>query len=181
MELSGVVWKVEEARDGASFRWGTLGSDLVAEWRGVLVLRVGADGRSAVVESDPGAPPGLIEKTQNGIARAFLRSILGKVSFHASSVENGEQAMLLIGPSGSGKSTVADGLCRSHGFRLLADDVAAVDVDAGHWVVSPTESKVWLTTDGSLAGGDQTPRSRGRRGRRPAPGPHRGARFRRHS
>jgi hypothetical protein len=144
MELNGVVWKVEERRDGASFRWGTIDRDFVAVWEGLLTLRAGPDGRPIAVEEASGASPSVIEKACNGIARAFLRSIVGKVSLHASAVTDGRQAILFLGSSGAGKSTMAEHLCRSHGFHLLADDVTALDFESGAWVIPPTESNVWL-------------------------------------
>lgn len=42
-------------------------------------------------------------------------------TFHASTVTNGEEAIMIIGDSGNGKSTLS-ALLMAHGFDLLADD-----------------------------------------------------------
>jgi hypothetical protein len=144
VELNGAAWQVEPSREGDCFRWGKLGGEFVAEWQGLLALRATPDGKLMALEEYPGASATALDKIRNGGARAFLRSLAGEASLHASAVERDGEALLCVGASGAGKSTLAGSLCRSQGFRLLADDIAAVDWAAGFWEVGPTESRVWL-------------------------------------
>ena len=148
MELNGVTWRVVDSRgDAAGFRWGQIGDEFVAQWAGALTMRTNADGIVTAFEQDPAASPATIEKIRSGIARAFQRSLSGKRSLHASAVEQAGAALLFIGPSGAGKSTLAAHLCSSRAFRLLADDVTAIDREWGSLRVPPTEPHLWLIAE----------------------------------
>lgn len=63
-------------------------------------------------------------------------TLRGLEPLHASAVEVGGRALLLVGRSGAGKSSVALQLV-DRGARLLADDVAALDTAAGKPFVHP--------------------------------------------
>lgn len=66
----------------------------------------------------------------------FAALLHGREVFHASVVDPGGGAVLLTGPSGTGKTTVA-AAWRSQGAAFVADDVAAVTLDAGRPLVHP--------------------------------------------
>jgi hypothetical protein len=140
---------VEEAR-GLTFRWGYAGEELVAEWAGVLVLRATRNGDLIDLQAVPGASRELVEKTRVGVATAFLRAQRHQHSLHASAVALEGNALVCVGASGLGKSTVAERMCRHAMIKLLADDIAAIELvsDSGVHVL-PSESSVWLETDNS--------------------------------
>ncbi len=140
--MAGVAWQ-EQAPD-LGFRWGRLGSDYVGEWVGILVLRCRADGSSRTVTPDPKAPAALVEKVTSGAAAAFVRSLQGRFSLHASAVAIGARCVALTGASGAGKSTLASVLCAKFGAALMADDIAALDLGQGRVRIEPTESVVWV-------------------------------------
>lgn len=146
-----VDWRVSEREGGLSFRWGTCGEELVAEWGGVLTLHATAAGQLKSWEGVAGASEDLVEKTRRGVATAFLRALRQQHSLHASSVAWDGVALVCVGDSGAGKSTVAERLCRREGVELLADDTAAIDLpaDGGALHVVPTESTLWLASDAS--------------------------------
>ncbi len=50
----------------------------------------------------------------------------GFVTVHAAAVMLGSNAVLILGKEGSGKTTTALGLCRSHGGRLIGNDLVVI-------------------------------------------------------
>jgi hypothetical protein len=70
----------------------------------------------------------------------------GGLSLHASAVALGPRAILFVGPGGAGKSTAAGELCMRHGGRLLADDMASLDVRGYSVQVNPTERHHYLAS-----------------------------------
>jgi hypothetical protein len=62
-------------------------------------------------------------------------------TFHASTIGNGEQAVMLVGNSGSGKSTLAT-LLMYAGYDLLADDMSAMLANNNHIAVLPAALSV---------------------------------------
>lgn len=57
-------------------------------------------------------------------------------TFHATTIGNGEQAVMLVGNSGSGKSTLAT-LLMYAGYDLVADDMSAMLAENNHIAVLP--------------------------------------------
>ncbi len=144
MTPGSVQWRVSTVVDGCPFRWGRIGADFVAEWPGLLTVQADAAGSMKAFVPAPDVDPASVTKLLRGAALAFVRSIAGKLSLHASAVACDGGALVCVGPSGSGKSTLAAAACRVPGVRFLADDVAAVDRSDGEWWVSPTETSHWL-------------------------------------
>jgi hypothetical protein len=133
-----------------SFRWGYLGEDLVAEWGGIVTVRVTRGGDLKALDPSPNASRELVEKMRCGAVRAFMRAQRKQHSLHASAVAIGGRGLAFVGASGLGKSTVAASLCREADAAFLADDVTAVEVLAdGAAEIVPTESAVWLAADAS--------------------------------
>lgn len=62
-------------------------------------------------------------------------------TFHASTIGNGEQAVMLVGNSGSGKSTLAT-LLMYAGYDLIADDISGMFADNNHIAVLPAAISV---------------------------------------
>jgi len=88
-----------------------------------------SDGSQIVIDRAPGA-------TDDDVSAFLLSSVMGAVlhqrgvlALHASAVERDGRATLLLGRSCSGKSTLAAVMLR-RGYRLLADDLCAVAVNA---------------------------------------------------
>ncbi len=124
------------------FRWRRAEGGVVAEWVGVLRVHVDASGRPSFTTAN-GANEQLAAKLKNTAAMAFVRALRGLPSLHGSAVAKSGNAIVCIGDSGAGKSTVAAALC-SIGFELLADDVVALELIDGCWIVHPTEEVHWL-------------------------------------
>ena len=139
-----IAWRVVIDQRGEGFRWGQTADEVVADWRDVLTIRASLTGDLRACEPAPGASPDLVEKVSHGVAAAFLRSLAGKRSLHASAVVRDGSSLACVGSSGSGKSTLSAELCRAHTFRLLADDIAAIDRLDDHWSVQPSETRHWL-------------------------------------
>ena len=148
-----IEWIVSESENGGTvFRWGYSGLDLVAEWEGLVTLRATRDGELKAIRYVPGIPEDLINKTRQGSVAAFLRAQRQLHTMHACAVSLEGRALMCVGASGMGKSTMAERLCRYPGVELLADDMAAIELLPGSGAqVRPSESAVWLATDGSEA------------------------------
>ena len=83
----------------------------------------------------------------------------GVVTLHASAVESAAGAVLFAGGSGAGKSVLAAAL-GERGYRLLADDVAALVLGAGgHPEVLPAwpEVRLWADSVDSLGWRERAP------------------------
>ncbi len=140
-----VAWEARVRVDaGEAPRVGRSGDLMVAEWPGVARLTCDLDGKRPRFSAVPGADPGRVSKLRDGAARALLGDLRGGLSLHASAVAFGHRAILLVGPSGAGKSTAAGELCIRRGARLLADDMASLDVRADSVQVNPTERHHYL-------------------------------------
>jgi hypothetical protein len=75
-----------------------------------------------------------------------LLRLQGVLSLHASVVQVGESAVLLVGERGAGKSTIAGALAQ-RGHAIMSDDVAAVTHDAGAWKVHSGYPRLRLRPD----------------------------------
>jgi hypothetical protein len=104
-------------------------------------------GDKVVFEKKPEAPP---ERAARFLGVAPLAALLyqrGVFACHAAGVATAKGAVLIAGNSGAGKSTLAAALV-DRGCRLLADDIAAVEVNAAGWpTVRATESRIVLWPD----------------------------------
>lgn len=140
-------------RDGGHFRWGHREGDVVAEWVGILTVRI-RDGGKVEYAAAQGADPELVDKVKHGGAAAFVRSLRGQPSLHGSAVARAGRAVVCLGESGSGKSTAASKLCTVYGCELLADDTVGLEFSKKRWWVLPTEASHWLASGGN---GKKTP------------------------
>ncbi len=100
---SEVAWRVVVDQGGEGFRWGQTGDEVVADWRDVLTIRASLTGDLRTWEAAPRASPEIVEKVRHGVAAAFLRSLAGKHSLHASAVVRNGTSLICVGSSGSGK------------------------------------------------------------------------------
>lgn len=140
-------WNSWLTEGGLQFRWRRTNAGVIAEWVGVLTLRVDSTGR-VETKLARGADPVFAGKLKATGAAAFVRALRGQPSLHGSAVARGGRAIVCLGESGAGKSTAAATLCAAHGFALLADDVAGLEVADERWWVQPTEASYWLEGEG---------------------------------
>jgi hypothetical protein len=92
----------------ASQIWGSPGEGGIGDWQRFLIAQV----------------------------LPFAAVLRGLEVFHASAVALDDQAVAFLGPSGAGKTSIAMALCRL-GASFLADDVLAVERDAGRLLGQP--------------------------------------------
>jgi hypothetical protein len=137
---------VLSTEDG-SFRWRRARGQVLAEWVGILTLRIDETGNVSH-EASPGADARLVEKLVHTGAAAFVRALRDQPSLHASAVAGSGRALVCLGDKGSGKSTAAWELCRTRQLELLADDVTGLERCDGRWCALPTESSHWLRENG---------------------------------
>jgi hypothetical protein len=139
-----VRWLAEYAQDDVvSFRIGTTGPELVAEWVDTARLVARRDGAERRLTFEPDVDPRNAEKIRRGSAWLLLRHLDRELALHGASVAIDGKALVLLGRSGAGKSTLAAELC-DRGAALLADDAVGVDRDGERFIVQPREAHHWL-------------------------------------
>jgi aryl sulfotransferase len=99
------------------------------------VARFGIDANEILVDAEPGVDPLLVSHCLHTTAMALLLGRRGCLPIHASAVDTPEGAILFVGPSACGKSTMAAALV-AHGYPLISDDFAALQIREGSvWVL----------------------------------------------
>jgi hypothetical protein len=111
-------------------------------------------GRLVIVERINGASAIDLRAYLLGPVLAAILHQRGLLPLHASAIEAGSAAVLFIGPSRCGKSTLAAALAR-RGYRLLADDVAALLVGGETILVLPGFPQLKLWADAALRLGER--------------------------
>ena len=98
------------------------------------------------------------DATEDDLRVFLLGSVFGAIlqqrglfPIHASAIEHNGEAVAFMGPSGNGKSTTAAAFLKK-GYRLLTDDVCAIQLVDGKPVVVPgyPQGKLWLDSLNSL-------------------------------
>ena len=125
--------------------------EAVNHWDGVgtFVIR---DGKEVLINPAPDAQDSLVRSFLLGPVLAVLLRQRGFLVLHASAVMADGQALLFVGGSGWGKSTLAAALCEQ-GYRLLADDVTAINLNTPHPTVIPGYPQIKLWPDSARAVG----------------------------
>ncbi len=123
---------------------------------GVAQYRV-ESGRQILIEPVAGAALEKVRLFLLGSAMGALLYQRGLFPLHGSAVETPWGAMVFVGAQGAGKSTLAAEFHR-RGFRLLSDDVCAVEAAADLLRILPAPAQFRLCADafeqlGSPAGG----------------------------
>jgi hypothetical protein len=98
-----------------------------------FILRAG---REILITPDPRGDTTLLHLYVEGMMLAAALYQRGRFVLHASVVNLGGRAIAFMGPVGAGKSTLAAAF-HSLGYRILADDNAVLDLDAGRPRVLP--------------------------------------------
>jgi hypothetical protein len=97
-----------------------------------------------------GIDPTDIPTVLQGGALACLLLLRDVPALHASAIDTGRGAILILGDSGAGKSTTAASLIRA-GHRLVADDTAALEERDGGVVVHPGLPRLRILEDSARA------------------------------
>jgi hypothetical protein len=84
----------------------------------------------------PGGDPGMVSVLAAGALLAFRLIMAGNLVLHASAVHACGRGLAFVGASGMGKSTMATLMCAG-GATMLTDDIARIEFDGAHAVLSP--------------------------------------------
>lgn len=119
--------ELEQVRDDSGWVTLTPGEAVLSlpEF-GRIVVR---NGQEIVVDMPPSIDAGLVRQLLLGTVMGVALGQRGKLVLHASCVECRGRAVAIVGASGWGKSSLAAALV-ARGFRLVADDVTAVEIGA---------------------------------------------------
>jgi hypothetical protein len=114
-------------------------------------------GCEILVDAPPEIDFSLIRPHILGSGMAFVLRQRGFLVLHASCVAKGDEAIAFLGGSGWGKSTLASAF-HQQGYRLITDDVMAIQMDAPIPHVIPSFPEVKLLPDAAdiLQVSDQT-------------------------
>lgn len=93
------------------------------------------DGREVTIAAHAGGDEQDIRLFLYGSVLAAILQQRGVLTVHASSITDGERAVLLSGTSGEGKSTLAASMVH-RGYQLLSDDLTAIRLDGEAGVVA---------------------------------------------
>lgn len=78
-----------------------------------------------------------------GPVLGFILRLRGVTCLHASAVAVGNQAIAILGPAGAGKSTAAAAFAQA-GYKVLTDDIVALDERGDAFLVQPAYPRVRL-------------------------------------
>jgi hypothetical protein len=109
---------------------------------------IDVEGTQVWCTADPGTA---IEDTATYLTGPILGFVLrrrGVISLHASAVEVGAGALVMIGPHGAGKSTAAAALA-TRGCPLITDDVLHVRRSESSWLAEPFAAGLRLWPEGA--------------------------------
>ena len=104
------------------------------------------DGKRISVEPMAGAAPDQVRLFLLGSSLGALLYQRGLFPLHGSAVETRWGAMIFVGPQGIGKSTLASQF-HGRGYRLLSDDVCAIETSGEGPMVLPALAKFRLCED----------------------------------
>jgi len=95
------------------------------------------EGREIVVDANDDVEPALLRTILLGPVFCVLLRQRGFLVLHASCIEINDQAIAFLGGSGWGKSTLAAAF-QSKEYRVLTDDVLAIDLATGYPIAYPS-------------------------------------------
>lgn len=115
---------------------------------GKFVVR---DGRDIIIDPHLEVEEAVIRLPLLGAVLAMALHQRGLFILHASAVAIQDRAAVFLGRKGQGKSTTAASLC-SRGHKLMADDVAAIDLSRPHCpVLLPGFPQIKLWPEAAIA------------------------------
>jgi hypothetical protein len=102
------------------------------------------------IDPEPGIELAVLRPLIFGPLFSILLRQRGRLVLHASSVEIDGVAVAFMGASGWGKSTLAE-YFYARGYRLLTDDVMAIDLDGSQPIAIPSFPQIKLMPDSATA------------------------------
>lgn len=133
---------------------GTLSEIRICEAPGgVRITAISAHGSPPVDHVVPDLADDAFGVLRDLILQAFVSSRRDLFWLHASAAERDGEALLLAGPSGSGKSTLVALMC-GMGWRLMADDIIAIRLDADLAIPFPQRPYRRIGPNREIAAGD---------------------------
>ena len=110
-------------------------------------------GQEIIVDARPDADERVVRLCLLGPALALILHQRQRLVLHASAVTVGDKAIVFLGGQGWGKSTLAAAL-HVRGYKMLADDVTAIQMDSDCPKVLPGFPQLKLWPDAVTALGD---------------------------
>lgn len=105
------------------------------------------NGNKIIVETFENYDKSMFKIYLLGIVFAFLMIEREKIAIHGGAVDINGKGILIVGKSGAGKSTLTTAL-RQKGYKLLADDMTALDNDKnGQAIINPSFPMQRITHD----------------------------------
>lgn len=108
------------------------------------------DGRRVIAWPEPDATTESLSQGLTGTVLALVMMQRDILVLHGSVIVFGDRAVIVVGHSGDGKSTTA-AACARHGYAVLSDDLAPIDIAERVVSVRPTCGIVRVSDDASLA------------------------------
>jgi len=137
----------EITSDGNWFR--TSHSEAFFIWNDVGAFRV-RDGTEIIIDPKEGVNEEFLRMFLLGSVMGMLLQQRGRFPLHASTVVMNGKAVAFTGESGIGKSTLVSAL-HQKGYEIVADDVTAIDMEAGLPIVFPGIPKIKLWPESAEA------------------------------
>ncbi|HEY9826171.1 MAG TPA: hypothetical protein V6D19_12030 [Stenomitos sp.] len=116
------------------------------------------DGREIVIDAPSDTDPQFLRGYILGAAMGVILRQRGLLVVHASCVAKDDIAIAFLGGSGWGKSTLASAF-HAHGYRLVTDDVMAIQLNGSAPLVIPSFPEVRLLPDAAAAMGSPSSRT----------------------
>lgn len=152
MTSEALRWLLHRSAAGlVHVRVGRAGDEVVAEWVGYATLRASLSSTWSQFTPADGVEPDMALHALRPAVDAFLRSLQGGITLHASCVAYGGVAVAFLGDSMAGKSTMGALLCRDPEIELVSDDMVALAVEAERVQVLPGEPEHALRPEAARA------------------------------
>ena len=107
-------------------------------------------GQEIDIRPAPGADPRHVRSILIGNVMAAVLYQRGYLVLHASTVQIGRRGVAIVGAPGSGKSSLCLSLY-SRGFRVVSDDVSAIDTQGDRPVVMPGYPQLKVSANAALS------------------------------
>jgi len=117
---------------------------------GMADFEVSSDGSLVICRPAPDVPEETAKHLYLNQVLPLALSKLGKLVFHAGTVEIAGMAFAFVGEAGRGKSTLTASFARN-GFRFLTDDGLVLEVADGGYQAVPSHPSIRLWADSEKA------------------------------
>lgn len=138
------TWAFPDGRLWTTFYRAPCG--FLLRFPGLADFEISADGHHVTCVPAPDVSQASAEQLYLNQVLPLALSKLGKLVFHASSVERGEGAIAFVGESGRGKSTITADFA-VNGYRFLSDDGLVMEPCEQGYLVLPNHPSIRLRKD----------------------------------